>query len=744
MSRQHILQVFTKDGLEILRDRRTLFVNIVLPILLYPLMVLFGLQVYQLTLMQKQEKPLLMLVDVPGELGDTLGQAPSGRQQAPLLPAPGVRASEPPREGLQTVLATGAQEAPLRLAGEQEWEQPAPPPGQAPAPPDAAGVRIAESVRSKALEALRENHAVAALVRLEDRLGVERLALVQDDANRHADEVTAAVLAAVRGYSDKLVARRLAAAHLPPTTAYPLQQQVLGVAPRAEALRTHLSSMLPLLLVVLAASGAFFPRPLDLLSGERERGTLESLLSFPVRRRDIFLGKLLVACTAAAASVLLNLISVGTTVVVFGHHLAGSHGEVISGLFSLSAGTLVLCAIVLLPLTVTLAATALATTGLASTAKEAQNYLTPFFLVVFVLAMVCVIPGTKPSVLLDLVPVVGPVLTLKESLQAEHLPWVHLGVTTLASLALAWVVVGWSTRLLEDEHFRYPTLVRAGWGRFRRWGVAPEAAGGLEAMALYAVAVGLYLLLTLLCGNLPIALRIAVPLLGFVAVALVHNYLGAYRLRTNLSLRLPGPRSLLCGLGLVPCAIILSIALQALYTQLFGSEHLEGSEKLETLLSEFRARDGMLAVVAVVGLLPGLCEEIFFRGSMLSGLRRGIGPIGAICVSSFLFAATHGEPDRFLPQMMLGVMLAVLVVRTGSVIPGMMVHALYNAAVVLLDAYGVQIAERLHLPLQSAVYLPLGEALVPIAGVAAVALLVLSSGGGRPREHHDEGRTLPA
>jgi sodium transport system permease protein len=736
MSREHILQVFRKDGLEILRDRRTLFVNIVLPLLLYPLMLLFGLQVYQLTLLQKEEQPLLLLAGVPAELASALAQAPAPGTAAPA-PAPvpeievGPRQARPPRDGMATRPATAQESAALLPAAVHEWEE-----DDQPAAPSApAGAPAGPSLDAQALAVLRDHHAVAALVRLEDRDGRQRLALVLDDANRRADAVATAVQDAVHAYSERLVERRLDQAHLPRTTAHPLRAEILDVAPRAQAIRTRLSGTLPLLLVVLAASGAFFPA-LDLLSGERERGTLESLLSLPVRRRDIFLGKLLVACAAAAASVLLNLLSVGITVVVATHHLAGAHGSAVSGLFSVSLGALALCAVVLLPLTVTLAATALAVTGLASTSKEAQNYLTPFFLVVFVLSMVCLIPGTKPSVILDLVPVVGPVLALKESLQAEALPWLHLALTGAASLALGWVVVGWSTRLLEDERFRYPTLVRAGWGRFRRWGRGPAVPGGLEAMALYAVAIGVFIMLSALLETAPLLTRLSVPLLAFAVLAGVHTWLGAYSPAACLALRRPSARSVGAALGLVPCAVIISCALgmlQEYVQQRFGGGGPgEGAEKIEELINGLLAGYGMTVTVMLVGVLPGICEEIFFRGSMVAGLQRGIGPIGAICVSAFLFAASHGSPDRFLPQCVLGVLLAVLVLRSGSILPGMLVHALHNAVIVVLSLDGLAIARALHLQ----AHLPALEfaALLcaPLAVALTIVLLAVAGPGPRP------------
>ena len=142
----------------------------------------------------------------------------------------------------------------------------------------------------------------------------------------------------------------------------------------------------------------------------------------PARDLDVFLGKLLVTCAAAAVSVVLNLTSLAVTAGLAGQQLAAA-GADLGGAVSVGVGSLALGFMALVPITVTIGAVSLALAGLASTAKEAQNYLSPLLLVVLVAAVVAVIPETRANLVLDLLPITGSVLALKESLQAHGLPW---------------------------------------------------------------------------------------------------------------------------------------------------------------------------------------------------------------------------------------------------------------------------------------------------------------------------------
>ncbi len=88
------------------------------------------------------------------------------------------------------------------------------------------------------------------------------------------------------------------------------------------------------------------------------------------------------------------------------------------------------------------------------------------------------------------------------------------------------------------------------------------------------------------------------------------------------------------------------------------------------------------------GVLPAVCEELAFRGFILTGLLRRFRPGTAIVMSSFLFALVHMNVFQFLPTLLLGLVLGTLAWRSGSVLPGMVFHLMHNGLLILLGALG--------------------------------------------------------
>jgi sodium transport system permease protein len=82
----------------------------------------------------------------------------------------------------------------------------------------------------------------------------------------------------------------------------------------------------------------------------------------------------------------------------------------------------------------------------------------------------------------------------------------------------------------------------------------------------------------------------------------------------------------------------------------------------------------------LVAVLGAVCEELAFRGFILSGLRR-FKPWTAVFISSFLFALSQLNVFQFVPHFVVGVALGLLVLRTGSVWPAMLCHFIFNAFV---------------------------------------------------------------
>ena len=96
---------------------------------------------------------------------------------------------------------------------------------------------------------------------------------------------------------------------------------------------------------------------------------------------------------------------------------------------------------------------------------------------------------------------------------------------------------------------------------------------------------------------------------------------------------------------------------------------------------------GLALAVVVVGLFAPVGEELFFRGYMLTRLRRVWSPGPAILVSAVAFGIIHGEWVHGLLAAGIGVYLGLVTERSGSVVPAMICHAVNNTASVLLSAW---------------------------------------------------------
>src|SRR5262249_12774092 len=86
--------------------------------------------------------------------------------------------------------------------------------------------------------------------------------------------------------------------------------------------------------------------------------------------------------------------------------------------------------------------------------------------------------------------------------------------------------------------------------------------------------------------------------------------------------------------------------------------------------------------VFLLAVSPAVCEEVFFRGALLSGLRRDLGVGRCIAWEALLFGAAHASIYRFLPTATLGAVLTLLAFRSRSLVPAILLHLAYNTLLV--------------------------------------------------------------
>jgi len=84
-----------------------------------------------------------------------------------------------------------------------------------------------------------------------------------------------------------------------------------------------------------------------------------------------------------------------------------------------------------------------------------------------------------------------------------------------------------------------------------------------------------------------------------------------------------------------------------------------------------------------LGLLPGVCEELFFRGFVFAGLRR-LGAVSGLVLTALCFGVAHASIYRLLPTFTMGLILGLVRWRTGSIVCSMIVHTVNNGLIATL------------------------------------------------------------
>lgn len=91
----------------------------------------------------------------------------------------------------------------------------------------------------------------------------------------------------------------------------------------------------------------------------------------------------------------------------------------------------------------------------------------------------------------------------------------------------------------------------------------------------------------------------------------------------------------------------------------------------------------------VIAILPAVFEELMFRGLLLGCTENGAGSIRAILITGFCFSLFHASPEQTVYQFIAGCTFAFIAVRSGSVLPSMLMHFINNALIVIFSACGL-------------------------------------------------------
>ena len=667
------IAIARRDLLEFIRDRRAVFITLVMPMAMYPLLALsstLGIRgaITELDNQRAEARLDLVLSGIDAEAF------------AARMAEVANRGSEPP-EGWPGSFT-------IRMATEAD--------AQSLLDQGAADAWIA--VDQGSMAGLDGDDTVP----LDVRLSSVR------PPGRHVREHVVTVL---RGVADDARQRRLARAGLPASLIEPIRfafsgdEHPSGTTTLREILPTAVAAVL-VLLALLTATGAFYPA-IDAIAGEKERGTIETLLIAPCTAFDTVCGKFLAVFAVTLATLLANVLSIALTSSVLVRLLPLGPG---SGLHAGGAAACIAVTLVAyLGVAAVAAALCLAVTAAAKSAKEAQNTLTPVVMLIAALAASALLPAAETRRWLPVVPFAGQVAVARASLgafgdrsaadertaahEAAEPSGIAFGLTAslLSSALLTWLLLQLTAGLVSDEEilFRGPDAASGGIRRPVPRTVPSIGQGFAATLAGFAA---LWYSQAFSPHELVPALLVqqaCAVLLPLTAIAWWQRI----DARATFSLRWPGAAP--SGLAAtVVAAILLGVGLflagAAAALAVWGGDVSEEARDLAVRLVDLVRSAAAWQGVLLLAVMPAVCEELLFRGWLLSAFA-GERPAAkraaaAVVVQAAAFAAFHLLPERMPQTFVLGLVLGWLTLATRSILPAMIAHAAHNATPVVLIA----------------------------------------------------------
>jgi sodium transport system permease protein len=456
----------------------------------------------------------------------------------------------------------------------------------------------------------------------------------------------------------------------------PFQFDTEQLAPRAKRMAYLMAPMLAVFLFLVLASGCYYSASYS-IAGEKERGTLATLLAAPIRPVELLMGKWLNVTCIGFIGALANTCSLVVTGVLMmraaAKHVPGASlfGDAEFSLATLApSGGLLLLNLMLLGMM--LASLTLVICMFARGQNDATYLLTPFILFVCLPAVIAVLPNVEWQTATAAVPLLNNALLIRCIVRHEVLGAGLVFMSFAINIVFCLAVLAFGARMFESERVRFSESPGSLKDILSRRATVPHT-GMVSALVIVLLLIGNFYL-NLLFPSAGFATQVLAVQAWTVLVPLALVWFLKLPWRDVLSWRLPRP-------AVWPGAILMGATAWTIAVPFlkFFPVPEEWSRQFSEPFIKLLAEPGGLAIALLLAaVLPAICEEIAFRGVVLSGLLRRFSPGVAIFLTSVCFGIAHYSVFRFLPTAILGAVLSWTTWRTKSIFPGMLMHAINN------------------------------------------------------------------
>ena len=613
-----------KEMTEILRDKKTLIIMLVLPLLLYP-SILIGMSLGISMIMQSEE-----------EKEHTVGYLLEDEEYI----------------------------EPLISLYEQEKEE--------------LGARLSFRGASREEEAVIKEETDAWIRFSKEEQSIQ-IQLDYTSTSQKSDYTESIMKELVDKYRNALLTKNLEKEGLTEDFLHPVTYEAVDSATLSESMGMNMGGSIGMIVIIMILMGAFYPA-VDVTAGEKERGTLETLLTLPVTNFQMITSKFISVSIISCITAVISLLALGGSIVFIMLALPGDE------LVQIPVEAFVNCIPVMLLVMVT---TALLLTALsmcfcvfAKSTKEANNYMTPVMLVVMLATMIGMFPTVELDYKTALIPIVNVSLLIKQVL-AQAMDLSLALITILVNCAYSILIIWILARMYDSEDIMFSDGFRS----IRLFQKREDIKKGtIPATGDVMISLVVLLLAIIYLGGV-ISMRdqfigTVVIQLMIVAVPLALTWYMKSDVKKLFRLQKPEKKtivgSILLYIGTYLVMFMLSIVLSKLLPN-----HLD---ELEMAFDEMMKQPFVLLVL-VIAVMPAIGEELLFRGLVFGSMRHKYKVGWAIFLSALLFGAYHTNLVKLIPTGLLGACFAYIVYKSGSIFISMLLHFTNNFLSVIAMKY---------------------------------------------------------
>ena len=613
--------IFKKEIIDIIRDKKTLFMGIVLPLILYPLLMIIMTQIMTISMNSIENDDINIAFE------------------------------KYPSKELITLIKNYDSDGAINI------------------------------VKSKNYKKDLEKGNIDAYVDIKEKNKIENYKIYINSSKENSSTVNSKLEDIFNTYKEKKVKDKIEQLQLNvEETLEPVVYSTIDLAKTEEVAGLLLGQILPLILIMGVLLGAIYPA-IDSMAGEKERGTLETLFTLPISNLELVMGKYMAVSLCAIVTAILNVVSILMTLIYI-LSTGNISGQLLSNNFNIFAlsGPLFITLICICLFAMVVSAVSMCVCSLAKSFKDAQNYITPVMFLVLIPSYASMIPNLNLDRTTSIIPVVNISLLIK-SVLSNNANLSLIALVFISNFAFVILSVILLSKLFNSEEILFGNnrnfLFLEKRSNIKK-GTMPSVSDGVILYALGLVLliyVGSYIQLKLKMTG------IVLTQVMIISLPLLFAYYIKSDFKKVFSLKLPKIKHLFGAACLWFGTYLLAMVITNIIMYYFP----QNQEIVEGLNNALFIKNNLLLNLLIVAAMPAICEEIFFRGFILTSFKNNKKSYrGAIIFSGILFGLMHMDFIRVVPTSILGIAFAYAVCKTNSIAVSMFMHFLNNGFAVVV------------------------------------------------------------